>query len=120
MANERARALRKNQTIAERKLWRSIRLRQLNGFKFRRQYPIGKYIVDFICAEKKLIIELDGSQHGDDDQKEHDFERDQWLRSQGYRVLRVWNVRVFKELPSLLDEISHYLRSDETPPHEGP
>ena len=119
MANERARALRKNQTEAERKLWHTIRLRQLNGYKFRRQYPLGRYIVDFVCLEKKLIVELDGGHHGEDGQMEHDLERDQWLRSQGFRVLRIWNARVFKEHRFVLDEIYYYLRNDEAPPHEG-
>jgi len=80
-----AKTLRKNQTDAERLLWQKLRDRQLEGMKFRRQRPIGKYIVDIVCIEKKIIIEADGSQHY---HSEDDKIRDEYLRDQGYTVLR--------------------------------
>ena len=85
---ERARLLRENSTTVERRLWYRLRARSLNGHKFVRQEPIGPYIVDFICREKGLIIELDGGQHAD---SLHDAIRDKWLTEHGYRVVRFWN-----------------------------
>lgn len=116
MTNERARALRRNQTNAELKLWRDIRRRQLRGNKFRRQHPIGNYIVDFVCLEKKLIIELDGEQHASGRQKTHDESRDAWLETRGYRVIRYWNEEIYSNIDGVLTEIEIYL-SD---PHYGP
>ncbi len=110
MANERARALRKNQTEAERVFWRSVRSRQLDGHKFRRQQPIGEYIVDFICLEQKLIIELDGEQHACEPQKSLDKKRDAWLESLGYRVIRYWNHEIHENLHNMLSEIATYLQ----------
>jgi len=109
MANERARSLRKNQADAERVFWRAVRMRQLDGHKFRRQQPIGDYIVDFICLEQKLIIELDGEQHAMQPQKDHDEKRDAWLESRGYRVVRYWNHEIYKNLHGVLTEVSTYL-----------
>ncbi|MBA4394464.1 MAG: hypothetical protein C0407_13005 [Desulfobacca sp.] len=79
MEKNRARELRKNLTDAEKVLWKHLRLRQINDYKFRRQQPIGKYIVDFVCLEKRLIIEVDGGQH--DEQGAYDSNRDAWLIS---------------------------------------
>jgi very-short-patch-repair endonuclease len=92
---DRARELRRQQTALESQMWRHLQNRQLAGYKFRRQVPRGDYIVDFLCAEKKLLIELDGRQHGDD----HDQRRTRWLESQGYRVLRFanWDVKENRE-----------------------
>jgi very-short-patch-repair endonuclease len=99
VGRERARKLRKNMTDAERALWARIRRRQILDCKFRRQQPLGDYIVDFVCLEKKLIIELDGGQHIE--QEEYDSRRTHWLEEQGFRVLRFWNHDVFKApLPS--------------------
>ena len=84
-----ARTLRKKSTDAERLLWKHLRMRQLGAYKFRRQQPIGAYIVDFVCLEKRLIIELDGGRHTE--QVEYDEKRSSWLRERGYRVLRYWN-----------------------------
>ncbi|MDX1377938.1 MAG: endonuclease domain-containing protein [Anaerolineales bacterium] len=92
---ERARALREELTPAERKLWSVLRGKKLNGVSFRRQHAIGNYIVDFVSIKKKLIIELDGSQHLE--QTEYDEERTRYLESQGYRVVRFWNNQVEKE-----------------------
>ena len=96
LAIQRARKLRSNPTDAERMLWRHLRLRQFAGQKFRRQRPIGPYIVDFVCLEKKLVIEVDGGQHIK--QKASDAKRDAWLRSQGLEVLRFWDHEVLKEI----------------------
>ncbi|MBM3550290.1 MAG: endonuclease domain-containing protein [Alphaproteobacteria bacterium] len=89
-----ARKLRRNMTVAEEILWRSLRGSGLDGLKFRRQVPIGKYVVDFLCIEHRLVVELDGLPHDKDDQKQHDAVRDAWLRGQGYRVLRFDNETV--------------------------
>jgi len=94
-----ARQLRKNMTDAEKKLWYTLRDRRFENFKFRRQVPIGKYIADFVCQDCKLIVEVDGSQH---EGSEHDRERDAWLTSVGYRVMRFWNIDTFKALDGTL------------------
>ncbi len=86
-----ARNLRKNITSQEQKLWNLLRNRQFFGVKFVRQYPIGPYIVDFVCRRKKLVIELDGGQHNTDENIEKDNERTEFLRSKGYTVIRFWN-----------------------------
>ncbi len=83
-----ARRLRRNMTDAEASLWHHLRNRALAGCKFRRQHPIGTYIVDFACLERRLVIELDGGQHADDP---NDQARTQWIQANGYRVLRFWN-----------------------------
>ena len=91
--------LRKELTPAERKLWTIIRNDQL-GFNFRRQHAIGNFIPDFVCIEKKLIIELDGSQHLE--QEEYDKERTQYLESQGYKVIRFWNNDVINSIEGVI------------------
>jgi very-short-patch-repair endonuclease len=91
----RARALRRNSTGAEKRLWGLLRSRRFDGFKFRRQVPIGRYIAEFVCFERQLIVELDGSQHAD---SLHDARRDAWLRDDGYRVLRIWNNELSENL----------------------
>ncbi len=88
MPNHKARTLRKNSTDAERKLWQIIRGRQFAGYKFRRQHPIGRFIVDFACIERRLIIEADGGQHAN---SVSDVLRTAWLEKQGWRVIRFWN-----------------------------
>ena len=87
-----ARALRKRSTDTEAYLWRHLKNKQMEGFKFRRQQPIGRYVVDFISLEKRLVIEVDGGQHAND---RNDKMRDQWLRDEGYKVLRFWDNEVF-------------------------
>ena len=99
---KKSRDLRNNPTIAENKLWYFLRNRQIENFKFRRQQPIGDYIADFTCLEKKIIVEIDGGQHFEN--KEDDI-RDQWLTSQGYRVLRFWNNDVIQNIESVLEII---------------
>ena len=86
MSISNARTLRKNLTDAEKRLWQKINRRQIGAFKFRRQHPIGEYIVDFVCLERHLIVELDGGQHAA--QVAYDDQRTAWLKSRGYRVLR--------------------------------
>jgi len=92
----RARELRRSSTEAERKLWSILRARRLSGYKFRRQFWIGPYIVDFICVERSLIVEVDGGQHADNGP--YDESRTAWLNEQGYRVLRFWNNEVLSNL----------------------
>ena len=98
-----AKALRSNQTKAEERLWYHLRAHRFLGLKFRRQKPMGRYIVDFVCLEQRLIIELDGGQHAE--QVHYDQDRDAWLRSQGYTVLRFWNNDVMQQLESVLEQI---------------
>ncbi len=102
-----ARKLRSNSTDAEVKLWSALKNRQLTNLKFRRQAPLGNYIVDFICHEKNMIIEVDGGQHMKTSTK--DGKRTTWLESQGYRVIRFWNDQVLKETDAVLEEILRYL-----------
>src|SRR3970040_609127 len=95
-SRSRARQLRKNPTDAERLLWEKLRLWQVDGCKFRRQQPLGPYIVDFVCLQKRLIVELDGGQHAQ--QKDYDKGRDGWLVGQGFLVLRFWNNDALKNI----------------------
>ncbi|MBN2080532.1 MAG: endonuclease domain-containing protein [Spirochaetes bacterium] len=95
-----SRKLRNNLTQAEEKLWRYLKSKQFLGLKFRRQQPIGSYIVDFVCFENRIVIELDGGQLNDNPDK--DNERDNWLRSQGFVVLRFWNNEVMKNMKGLM------------------
>ena len=106
----RARALRKNLTDAEKLLWRHLRDRQLDGCKFRRQHPIGKFIVDFVCVEKKLVIEVDGGQHAT--KVEADLQRSEYLRKKGYRTLRFWNNEVLQKTESVLEAVLLSLSED--------
>jgi very-short-patch-repair endonuclease len=96
-----AKDLRRNATRVETILWNQLRARQIEGLKFRRQQPIGQFIVDFICFEKKLIIELDGGQHAR--AREKDLERDNRLTDEGYTVLRFWNSEVLENLTGVLE-----------------
>ncbi|XEI33625.1 DUF559 domain-containing protein [Aeromonas veronii] len=100
-----AKRLRRDATQAEQKLWQQLRNRLLAGLKFRRQMPIGHYVVDFICLEQGLIIEVDGSQHGTQANQIHDEAWTAYLNQQGFRVIRVWNNDVLGRLNSVLDFI---------------
>ena len=106
---EKARNLRKNMTKQERIVWQFLRNRSVNGNKFRRQYPIGNYIVDFICHEKKLIIEIDGGQHNDDKHICYDKERTKYLETKGYKVIRFWNSDIDNNIEGVYQEILKYL-----------
>jgi very-short-patch-repair endonuclease len=113
-----AKALRKNFTDTERLLWRHMRAKQMEGYKFRRQEPIGGYIVDFVCQEKKIVIEVDGGQHSVE--RERDIERDKWLEGQGYKVLRFWNNEVLTKINGVLEVIRNSLNHPPpTPPLKG-
>ena len=93
------RRLRSNMTDAEQRLWRFLRRKQMLGFKFRRQHPFGDYIVDFVCLEARLAIEVDGGQH--DAQRADDAARTEYLKRAGFRVLRFWNNEVMNEIDSV-------------------
>ena len=101
MSTSNAKQLRKNSTDAERTLWKHLRAYQVNRHKFRRQQPIGPYIVDFVCFEQKLIIEVDGGQHARPDEAEYDEARTEWMESQGFHLLRFWNNQVLREIGPL-------------------
>jgi very-short-patch-repair endonuclease len=126
MANEFARKLLKNPTDAERKLWMLLRYKQLDGFRFRRQQPIGAYIADFFCASEKLVIEADGEQHGEDVNVEKDRQRTAWLSAHGYRVLRFSNREILKTPSIVIEAIYRELTAPPTrtaravrPPPQG-
>jgi very-short-patch-repair endonuclease len=99
----RARRLRRDETDAERRLWYRLRSRQIEDAKFVRQDPIGPYVADFACRERRLIVEVDGGQHATDP---HDAVCDQWLRDRGYRVLRFWNNDVLANTEGVLEAIA--------------
>jgi very-short-patch-repair endonuclease len=111
-----ARRLRRDSTQAEQRLWRYLRSRSLAGFKFVRQKPIGPYIVDFVCREKRLVIEVDGGQHADNN---NDAVRDRWLAEHRYRVLRFWNNEILENIEGVWDTI-FAAASAATPPHPNP
>jgi len=100
-----AKSLRANATDAERILWSILCRKQLAALRFRRQQPIGPYVVDFFCPSAKLIVELDGGQHGRDETAAYDENRTRFLESKGYRVLRFWNGEVAKERDSVAEAI---------------
>ncbi len=100
-----ARALRQNQTLAENWLWKMVRAHRFSGFKFRRQVPIGPYIVDFYCHQKRLVIELDGGQHNLTNSREYDRQRTTFLCQNGMRVIRFWNNDVLKQKEAVLQQI---------------
>ena len=108
-----AKEMRKQMPVAEVLLWKLLRNRSIAGAKFRRQHPIGRYILDFYCDEKKLAIELDGGQHAD--QSEYDQQRDEFLNALGIRVLRFWNSQMLQETESVLEVIYLNLTNVEEP-----
>ena len=100
----RARELRHPTTPAEQKLWKHLRDRRLGGAKFRRQHPVGRFIVDFYCADCRLVIEIDGDSHAG--QADYDAARTAWLREQGYTVIRFTNREVDQQIDALLEAIA--------------
>lgn len=100
-----ARALRRSLPPAERRLWARIRNKQLDGFRFRRQHTVGPFIADFACIEARLIVELDGDQHGRKDGPARDARRDAYIEEVGWRVLRFWNGEVFMNIDGVLNAI---------------
>jgi very-short-patch-repair endonuclease len=109
---ERAKAMRSDPTEAERRLWSILRSHRLAGYKFKRQQVIGRYIVDFVNFERRLIVEADGSQHAD---SAYDEERDAWLRSQGFNIVRCWNNDVLAQTTAIADAIWHALQQPPLP-----
>jgi len=103
MSTSRARLLRRNLTDAERKLWTRLRRNQLDGHYFRRQVPVGRFIVDFLCKERRLVVEVDGGQHAV--RHAADASRSQVLRRHGYRVIRFWNNEVLENIDGVLETI---------------
>jgi very-short-patch-repair endonuclease len=102
---KRARTLRREQTVAEEQLWRHLRGRKLNGFKFVRQEPIGPYFGDFVCREEKLVVELDGATHGTVPEIKRDERRSGYLAEWGYRVIRFTNAEVFEAPGGVVETI---------------
>jgi len=100
-----AKTLRQSSTDAEQLLWNHLRARQLGGLKFRRQYPFGVYVLDFVCLEKHLVIELDGGQHNELEHLQHDQKRTLWLQAQGFEVLRFWNHEVLQQTSDVLARV---------------
>jgi very-short-patch-repair endonuclease len=109
-----ARQLRGNMTDAERRLWLHLCRRQLDGSRFRRQHPMGPYVADFACLERRLVVEIDGGQH---DEGKSDARRNEWFRAQGFSTLRFWNNDVLSRTEDVLEEILKALGS--TCPHPG-
>ena len=105
-----ARNLRKNNTRQEHKLWSILRNRKLNNLKFKRQVPIGPYIVDFVCNEKKLIIELDGGHHNEMPIIEYDNKRTAFLLNEGYNVIRFWNSDIENNIDGVVEKILNLVK----------
>lgn len=106
----RRRDLRVKQTEAEKILWQKLRSRQINGFKFFRQYSIGKYIADFYCSELRLVIELDGSQHYEENVFEYDKIREEFMKSLDIKTIRFNNLDVFKSLDEVMERVYFEVR----------
>jgi very-short-patch-repair endonuclease len=99
---EIARKLRGESTVAEKLLWKQLKNRQLHGFKFVRQEPIGPYFADFVCREMKLVVEIDGDTHSTGEEVAHDARRTTYLEQRGYRVIRFWNIEVKEGMDGVL------------------
>ena len=112
-----AKNLRRNLTDSERVLWNCLRTERFKGLTFRRQEPIGRYIVDFVCYENGLIIEVDGGQHAGDMDK--DGRRDEWLRGEGFKILRFWNNDVLTNIEGVAEMIKQNLTPSPDPSHRG-
>ncbi len=115
MMKERAKERRRNRTDAENRMWYYLRNKRLSGYKFVREQVIGNYIADFVCREKKIIIEIDGGQHMAAVQ--YDLMRTKYLESNGYKVIRFWNNEVFQDIKAVMDSILNIIN---TVPHESP
>ena len=117
-----AKTLRRRMTDAERKMWHATKAHRLAGVQFRRQVPLGPYIVDFVSHSARIVVEIDGGQHFSDQGRARDKLRDEWLISQGYRVLRFSNIEVLKNIDGVLKKLTDVV-SDSTPlpalPHKG-
>lgn len=115
----RAKAFRRAMTSAERRLWYALRAHRLDGLGFRRQVPLGKYILDFVCHNRGLVVEVDGGQHLHSSRVVRDAIRDRWLKTQGYRVIRIPNNEVLTNLPGVLEFLSNVAASSPLPPCGG-
>jgi very-short-patch-repair endonuclease len=113
-----SRVLRRNLTPWELKIWLLLRHRQILGYKFRRQHKIGKYIVDFCCPEKQLIIEIDGGQHNTEKGREKDFIRQKYLENRGFKIVRFWNIDIDNNIQGVGQKIFEILFSNT--PHPSP
>ena len=100
-----ARQFRKRSTDSEKALWKNLRNRQLNGIKFQRQQPIGSYVVDFVSAERKLVVEIDGGHHSESETVVKDDDKRIWLEGEGFQVLRFWNHEVITGMEGVLERI---------------
>jgi adenine-specific DNA-methyltransferase len=118
LSNRLQRRLRNEMTDAEKALWKVLRCRQVSGFKFRRQHPFGDYILDFVCLERKLVIEVDGGQHGE--RTKYDEIRTEDLLTAGFRVLRFWNTEVFHEIEAVKERIGRAVQEQQTHPLPDP
>jgi very-short-patch-repair endonuclease len=116
MARQLAKSLRTQMTDAERRLWYRLRAHRFEGLKFKRQVPIGKYIVDFASLRMKIVVEVDGGQHAE---SKKDQVRDQFLNNQGFRVLRFWNNDVLRSTDEVLESISSVIQSSKQAPSPG-
>ena len=115
-AKIRSRHLRREMTVAEQRLWKGLRQRQMQNYKFRRQHPYVNYVLDFVCLEARLVIEVDGGQH--QERVDYDIKRTLWLEQQGFRVLRFWNNEVMNNLEEVLDVIWRTLNIRIQPPSQ--
>ncbi|MFA5052117.1 MAG: DUF559 domain-containing protein [Patescibacteria group bacterium] len=107
-----ARRLRKKQTPTETKMWALVRNKRLRGYKFYRQFPIGPYIADFCCRARKLVVEIDGGGHACSYHREYDLIRDDYLRKQGYRVIRIWSIEVEDNIDGVIEAILQALECE--------
>ena len=109
MSVQRARDLRKAMSRTERRLWHALRGGQLDGLRFRRQHPIGPYVVDLACLEARLVVEVDGPHHGEATQRAHDEVRTRWLAGEGYRVVRFWAHQLDEDMDAVVSAIGRAL-----------
>ena len=112
MLVDRARGLRSRMTNAERKLWFALRDRRFEGFKFRRQIPLGRFIVDFVCFEPRLVNEVDGGQHAESFRDQY---RDRWFAANRFRVMRFWNNEVLSNLEGVMTVLAEALAAEKAP-----
>ena len=110
-----AKRLRGTMTDAEKRLWAAVRAHRFHGFHFRRQVPIAGHVVDFVCQERRLIVEVDGATHSTDAEQARDGVRSMRLAAEGYRIVRFWNDDVYRDLPGVLDRLRHELAFLEAP-----
>ena len=107
-----AKKLRNNATSQEQKLWELLRKKNFNGLKFTRQYPIGKYIVDFACRRRKIIIEIDGGQHNENENIQYDNERTKYLENLGYKIIRFWNNEIDSNLDGVYEKLLEFCNEE--------